>query len=77
LLKRLPRYKIKLTNLFLGGIMMKRIIEFLKHTMQSFNHSMDQYGEARIVFYESMSALSERKVISFNKAYTKKHGAVL
>ena len=40
---------------------MKRIIEIIKHTMQSFNNSMDQYGEARIIFYESMSALSEKK----------------
>ncbi|MDR4949331.1 hypothetical protein [Neobacillus cucumis] len=57
--------------------MMKRIMEFIQHTMQSFNKSMDQYGEARIVFYESMSALSEQKIISSNKAYTKKHGAAL
>jgi hypothetical protein len=57
--------------------MMKKIIEFIKHTIQSFNNSMDQYGEARIVFYESMSALSERKIISVNKAYTKKRRAVL
>ena len=57
--------------------MMKRIMEFLKHTIQSFNHSMDQYGEARITFYESMSALNQTKIISFNKAYTKKHGAIL
>ncbi|ULT56367.1 hypothetical protein L1999_25530 [Neobacillus drentensis] len=56
---------------------MKKIIEFIQHTMQSFKNSMDQYGEARIVFYESMSALSEQKIISFNKAYTKKHGAIL
>lgn len=56
---------------------MKRIMEFIQHTMQSFNKSMDQYGEARIVFYESMSALSEQKIISSNKAYTKKHGAAL
>ena len=57
--------------------MMKRIMEFIQHTMQSFNHSMDQYGEARIIFYESMSPLSEKKLISLNKAYTKKRGAVL
>ncbi|MBT2657365.1 hypothetical protein J7E81_19385 [Bacillus sp. ISL-18] len=56
---------------------MKKIIEFLKHTMQSFNHSMDQYGEARITFYESISALNKAKITSFNKAYTKKHGAIL
>ncbi|MBM7656005.1 hypothetical protein [Neobacillus cucumis] len=56
---------------------MKRIMEFLKHTMQSFNNSMDHYGEARIVFYESMSDLSKTKIISSNKAYTKKHGAAL
>lgn len=41
--------------------MMKRIIEFIKHTMQSFKNSMDQYGEARIIFFESMCALSEKK----------------
>ncbi len=57
--------------------MMKRIMEFIQHTMQSFRNSMDQYGEARIVFYESMSALSERKITSFNEAYTKKRGAAL
>ncbi|WP_155929004.1 hypothetical protein [Bacillus sp. UNC41MFS5] len=56
---------------------MKRIMEFIQHTMQSFRNSMDQYGEARIVFYESMSALSERKITSFNEAYTKKRGAAL
>ena len=41
--------------------MMKRIMEFIQHTMQSFINSMDQYGEARIIFYESMCALSEKK----------------
>lgn len=40
---------------------MKRIMEFIQHTMQSFNKSMDQYGEARIIFYESMCPLSEKK----------------
>ncbi len=56
---------------------MKRIMELIQHTMQSFNHSMYEYGEARIVFYESMSPLSEKKIISSNKAYTKKRGAAL
>ncbi|MEH7419448.1 hypothetical protein V7266_29905 [Neobacillus drentensis] len=56
---------------------MKKIMEFIQHTMQSFNHSMDQYGEARIVFYESMFALSEKKIISVKKPYTKKRGAAL
>ena len=41
--------------------MMKSIIKFIKHTIQSFKNSMDQYGEARIIFYESMCALSEKK----------------
>ncbi|TWD97516.1 hypothetical protein FB550_110121 [Neobacillus bataviensis] len=40
---------------------MKRIMEFIQHTIQSFKNSMDQYGEARITFYESMCALSEKK----------------
>ena len=40
---------------------MKRIVEFINYKVQSFKNSMDQYGEARIVFYESMSSLSEKK----------------
>ncbi len=39
---------------------MKRIMKFIEHTMQSFKDSMDQYGNARITFYESMSALGKK-----------------